>query len=151
MTDKLICLNRYLFLVTQSPRENVWHLGSVFLTVRALRSSDYIETCDIYQEKQSCRCYVLSGLHKTLSMLPRPQTHKVSPPRPETFNHEVGLDVFEIVDSVGMRLSILTAVCMGTTYDQAWTVRESRDSWFSIITCISASFRTWLDALGWLF
>ena len=34
---------------------------------------------------------------------PRPQTHKVSPPRPYTFNDEVGVDVFEIVDSVGMR------------------------------------------------
>ena len=31
---------------------------------------------------------------------PGPQTHKVSPPRPWTFNHEVGVDVFEIVDSV---------------------------------------------------
>ena len=51
--------------------------------------------------------------------------HKVSPPRPKTFNHEVGADVFEIVDSVGMRISILNAVCMGTTYDQALIARES--------------------------
>ena len=36
---------------------------------------------------------------------PKPQTHKVSPPRPYTFNHEVGVDVFEIVDSVGMHFS----------------------------------------------
>ena len=52
---------------------------------------------------------------------PRPQTHKVLPLRPFllTFNHEVGVDVFEIVDSVGMRFLILNAVCMGTTYDQA--------------------------------
>ena len=33
--------------------------------------------------------------------------------------------MFEIVDSVGMRFSVLNAVCMGTTYDQAWIVRES--------------------------
>ena len=52
---------------------------------------------------------------------PRPQ----SPPRPSMFNHEVGVDVFEVVDSVGMRFSILNAVCMGTTYDQSWNVRES--------------------------
>ena len=57
---------------------------------------------------------------------PRPQTHKVSPPRPYTFNHEVGVDVFEIVDSVGKRFSILNAV-LGTTYDQAWIVRESEN------------------------
>ena len=31
---------------------------------------------------------------------PRPQTHKASPPRPCTFNHEVGVDVFEVVDSI---------------------------------------------------
>ena len=46
---------------------------------------------------------------------PKPQTHKVSPPRPCTFDHEVGVDLFEIVDSVGMRFSILTSLCMGTT------------------------------------
>ena len=33
--------------------------------------------------------------------------------------------MFEIVDSVGMRFSILNAVCMGTTFDEAWIVRES--------------------------
>ena len=43
----------------------------------------------------------------------KPQTHKVSPPRPYTFNHEVGVDVFEIVESVGMRFSILNAVFYG--------------------------------------
>ena len=48
----------------------------------------------------------------------------VSPPRPYTFNHEVRVAVFEIVDSVSMRFSILNAVCMGTTYDQAWIVRS---------------------------
>ena len=56
---------------------------------------------------------------------PRPQTHKVSPPRPSTFNHDVAVDVFEIVDTVGVRHSILNAVFMRTTYDQAWFVRES--------------------------
>ena len=33
--------------------------------------------------------------------------------------------MFEIVDSVGVRCSILNAVCMGTAHDQAWIVRES--------------------------
>ena len=41
---------------------------------------------------------------------PRPQTHKVSPPRLYTFSHAVGVDVFEITDPVGMRFSILNAV-----------------------------------------
>ena len=64
--------NRHLFLVTHSPRKNVWHPGFIFLAVLALRSSDCIETCDIYREKHSCRCHVLPELHKTTSMLPRP-------------------------------------------------------------------------------
>ena len=68
---QLICLNGCFFLVTQSPRKNVLHLGFVFLAVLALRSGDYIETCDIYREKHSCRCYVLSELHKTTSVLRR--------------------------------------------------------------------------------
>ena len=71
LTEKLICWNRYLFLVTQSPRKNVQHLGFDFLAVLALRSGDYIETCDIYREKHSCRCYPLPELHKTTSMQPR--------------------------------------------------------------------------------
>ena len=35
--------------------------------------------------------------------------------------------MFEIVASVGMRFSILLAVCVGTTCDQAWVVRESQN------------------------
>ena len=55
--EKLIYLNRCLSLVTQRPRKNVWHLGFVFLAELALRSDDYIETCDIDRRKHSCRCY----------------------------------------------------------------------------------------------
>ena len=78
----------------------------------------------------------------------RPQTHKVSPLRPYTFHHEVGVDVFEIVDSVGMRFSILNAFCMETISDQAWIMREFRDPWFSVITWLFASFRAGLDTFG---
>ena len=48
---------------------------------------------------------------------------RVSPA--STLHVQVGVDVFEIVDSVGMRFSIVNADCVGTTYDQAWIVRES--------------------------
>ena len=72
LIEKLICLNRYLFLVTQSPRRNVLHPGFVFLAVLVLRSGDYIETCDPYREEHSYRCYVLPERHKAISMLPRP-------------------------------------------------------------------------------
>ena len=47
LTEKLICLNRCLFLVTQSPRKNAWHPGFAFLAELALQSGGYIETCDI--------------------------------------------------------------------------------------------------------
>ena len=56
---------------------------------------------------------------------PRPTTHKASPPRPYTFNHEVGVDVFEIIDPVGVCFSVSDAICVGPSYDQAWIVRES--------------------------
>ena len=109
------------------------------------------------RKKHSCRCYVLPELHKTASMPPRlhqcrqdlsmsgARLHKAETSNTQsittwdpTFNHEVDVDVFEIVDSVGM-----------ITYDRAWIVRES-DSRFSIVTCMSANIRTWLDTLGWL-
>ena len=130
-----------LFPVTQSLRKNVWQPGFAFLAVLAWRSVGYIENCDIYRKKHSCRCYVLPGLHKTTSAPPRffdardattqnrdlkhTKCHHLDP---NTLNHEVGVDVFEIVDSVGMRFSIMNAVCMGTTCDQAWIARELRAS-----------------------
>ena len=81
---------------------------------------------------------------------PRPQTHKVSPSRPHTFNHEVGVDMFEIVDSVGVRYSILNAVCMGTTYDQAWIVRESEVHGSpSSHACLQAFVHGWARWAGW--
>ena len=130
LTEKLICLNRCLFLVTQSllasssspssRRNQTVTSKPATLTERSTHADT---TCcssstRLYQCRKDFRC---QGCDNTK---PRPQTHKVSPPRPYTFNHEVGVDVFEIVDSLGTRLSILNAVCMGTTCDQSWIVRE---------------------------
>ena len=91
LTEKLICLNRYLFLVTPRSKNNIKRLGFVFLAVPALQSDDYIETCDIYLEKHLCRCCELPELHKAINaakkdlsmsgVMPRPRTHKMSPPR----------------------------------------------------------------------
>ena len=52
--EKLIYLNRCLYPVTQNPRKSVQHPGFVFLAELALRSDDYIETCDIERKKHSC-------------------------------------------------------------------------------------------------
>ena len=58
----------------------------------------------------------------------------------------MGLDVFEIVDSV----SILNAVCMGTTHDQAWIVRESENLGSpSSHACLLAFVHGWTDWAGW--
>ena len=137
LIEKLICLNRCLFLVTQSPRNNVWHPGFVFLAVLALRSGYYIETWDIYREKHSCRCYVLSELHKTF--FSAAQTFC-----PFSFNHEVEVDVFEHA------LHGLECCLYGNHSRSSMDCERIRDPRFSIVTCMSVSFRTWLDALGWL-
>ena len=59
LTEMLICLNIYLFLVTQRPKKNVLRLGFVFFAELASQSDDHIETCDIFLEKHLCRCYDL--------------------------------------------------------------------------------------------
>ena len=65
--------------------------------------------------------------------------------RPYTFNHEVDIDVFEIIDIVDMRSSTLDAVCMGVTYVQVWVERKSDCSSPS-----SKSLHLRLVASGWL-
>ena len=71
LTEKLICSNRCLYMITQNPKKNAWHPGSVFLAELTLQSDGCIETCDIYRKKHSCRCYVLLELHKTKPTPPR--------------------------------------------------------------------------------
>ena len=59
--------------------------------------------------------------------------------------------MFEVVDSVGMRFSMLNAVCMGTTYDQAWIVRESETLGSpSSHACLRAFVHSWTRWVGWL-
>ena len=75
----------------------------------------------------------------------------MSPPRPLTFNQEVGVDVFEIVDSVGSLFSIIDVVCMGTTYDEAWIVRGSETLGSpSSHACLRAFVHSWTRWAGWL-
>ena len=58
--------------------------------------------------------------------------------------------MFEMVDSVGMRFSILNAVCMGTAYDQAWIVRESENLGSpSSHACLQAFVHGWTPWAGW--
>ena len=45
--------------------------------------------------------------------------------RPYSCNHEVGMDVFEIIDSVSKRFLTLDAVCVGVACVRVWVERES--------------------------
>ena len=120
---------------------NLRHLPREAL-VRMLRAA--LSPQDYINAAKSFRC---QGCDNTK---PRPQAHKVSPPRPYTFDHEVGVDVFEIVDSVCMRFSILNAVCMETTYDQALIVRESETLGSpSLHAYLRAFVHGWTRWAGW--
>ena len=58
--------------------------------------------------------------------------------------------MFEIVDSVGMRFSIVNADCMGTTYDQAWIVRESESLGSpSSHACLRVFVHGWTQWASW--
>ena len=139
------------------------HPGFVFLAVLALRSGEYIETCDIYREQHSCRCYVLPEHHKIISMQQRPfdvrEATTQSRDLKHTKYHTLDLArsitkwesiVFEIVDSVGIRFSILNAVCMGTTFDQSMDCEESETLGSpSSHACLRAFVHGWTRWAGW--
>ena len=81
---------------------------------------------------------------------PKPQTHKVGRPKPYTFNHEVGIDVFEVTDATGTRFEIRNAVDMCTTYDQAWIVRHGTTIGPPSSAAFLKAFMTgWVRWAGW--
>ena len=63
--------------------------------------------------------------------------------RPHSFNHEAGIDVFEIIDSVSKRSSTSDAVCIGAAYDQVWVERKSECSFPSFHTSLQAFVCDW--------
>ena len=69
-----------------------------------------------------------------IPLLGRPES------RPETFNHEVGIDVFEIIDSVSS---------VGVAYVQIWVERKSGPSSPTFHTSLQAYVRDWLRRAGW--
>ena len=80
----------------------------------------------------------------------KPQTHKLSRPHRYYFGHEVGIDVFEVHDVTGRHYSILNAVDMGTTFDQAWIVRVADTHGSpSSMSCLKAFDSGWVRWAGW--
>ena len=118
---------------------NLRHLpkASLVAMLRAAKAPDiYIEAAQKY------RCEACD-IHA-----PKKQTHKVAPPKPYVFNREVGLDVFEIKNVAGERYSVLNAVCLGTTFQLTWLVRQGGGT-PSSLTCLKAFVQGWVAWAGW--
>ena len=73
--------------------------------------------------------------------------HKVSKPKPHEFNHVVGIDVLDIKDAAGTRYGFLNTACYGTTYQQAFVVRDTEQR-FTKQRSMSTSICTWMDKMG---
>ena len=69
--------------------------------------------------------------------------------RPHSFNHEVGIDVFEIIDSVSHLLLTLDAVCMGVAYVRVCVEREFERSSPSFHTSLQAYVCDWSRRASW--
>ena len=74
----------------------------------------------------------------------------VAQPRPYTFNFEIGIDVLDLKDCNGRFYSILNVVDYGTTFQQAFIVRESDVHGLpSSSKCLDAFHRGWVRPYGW--
>ena len=81
---------------------------------------------------------------------PPARTNKVSRPKPYIFNHEIGVDVCEIKDSAGTFYDILNVVDYGTTFEQAFIVREGTTNGVpSSSACLEALTKGWVRPFGW--
>ena len=65
------------------------------LLIQILRASN--AKADFIQAARTLRCEGCDAVH------PKPQTQKVTPPRPLSFNDSVGVDIFEVKDANGER------------------------------------------------
>ena len=73
---------------------------------------EYIQAAKLY------RCDTCAEL------APATATHKVAPPKPYIFNHELIIDVLEVKDSAAKRYSFLNILCAGTTCQRCVLVAE---------------------------
>ena len=75
----------------------------------------------------------------------RPPVTKV--PSPYSFNHIVGLDVFELKDSAETRFHVLHCVCHGSTFQVAEVLGEAKGVPPSHL-CLQAFLRMWVNWAG---
>ena len=79
---------------------------------------------------------------------PKPQTAKVALPRTSQFNESVGIDIFEVKDKSGTRCSILSFICLGTTYHQAAIIQEGTTGQPSSRKCLEIFLEKWIQIFG---
>ena len=73
---------------------------------------------------------------------PRRNAHTVSLPERYSFNHALGIDVFESLDARGDKYQVLNLVCLGTCFQLTEIVREG-DGLPSSAGCLEAIQRRW--------
>ena len=97
----------------------LWFL--VCLVAIVLRS-EYVTGTDVARCAKHHKKYIKAantfGRQGCDTTARKPQIWTVSPPRPAVFDHEVGIDVLEVTDSVGKHGTILTAVCVCSLIEQ---------------------------------
>ena len=70
----------------------------------------------------------------------------VRPPNKLVFNYEVSVDCFEVKDSAGNRHTILSMICLGTLFHQAWWVSAGGVPKSSV--CAEAMLTGWFQPFG---
>ena len=68
---------------------------------------------------------------------PRRNAHTVSLPERYSFNHALGVDVFECLDASGTKFQVMNVVCLGTCFQLVEIVREG-DGLPSSARCLEA-------------
>jgi hypothetical protein len=79
---------------------------------------------------------------------PKPQTAKVALPRTYQFNESVGIDIFKVKDTSNTSFSILSFICLGTTYHQAAVIQSSTTGQPSSRKCLEIFLEKWIQLFG---
>ena len=69
-------------------------------------------------------------------------THKTALPHNYSFNHSLGIDVFEIVDAGGSKFEVLNMTDLGTTFQLCEVVRSGHGQ-PSSSECLKALQKRW--------
>jgi hypothetical protein len=69
-------------------------------------------------------------------------------PRTYQFNESVGIDIFEVKDTSNTRFSILSFICLGTTFHQAAVIQSSTTGQPSSRKCLEVFLDKWIQLFG---